>query len=590
MSMLKCTSQGCSKDLWRQGDGSPTPINSNATCASCHVVIFCVDHLRDVWADAQGVCPYCGNNRWVVRLLPNTRFSPQVQAAVLEAGGQVRMIEPEREPGVPKGSAAPHREGRGAEVRRSQPLGARGARAYGAATRDQSRGNVSEPTSNDSLPVSSAVAALRDPYAERSSAHLDPYAGELRGEQNPYESAESGRFGEEMAYGEPNLRGRGRGGYPAYTEDYQSGAPEYDDDPYRLYSDPYEEATVPKSLGRGEREERYEPAPREDDPQLGRERRGPPLQRLRREEAPPPTSPRRSSGGGRRQTQVGHPKASELPPRSWRLILEGDLPDGARGLSHGIAAYRDSEQELMIMDDDLITRTLKVEGEVVALAQSPRKRRYIVEVDLGDTREVSWGKGRDVQGFITNPYEEELSVFGVCFVDESHFVCFTERPDGRFELREGSFERARAVRLRQVGSSLLSPPIAPVACERAERVFMFKYIDKQGYLPICRRVTDGDDRVIGELTTEPRASTASRDAGAVAWIDQQGRVWLSDPKTPMQQVGESNKGLIALSHDGGALAWCVDQELHVYSTRRRQRERWRLERLPIALGWRSENL
>jgi len=584
--MLQCTSQGCQKDLWRQGEGRPTPINSNATCASCQMVIFCVDHLRDVWADAQGMCPYCGDRRWVVRLLPNTRFSPQVQAAVLEAGGQVRMIEPEQEPGIPRGDRIQGRETRGVEPRRAQPLGARGARAYGAATREHSRPRVSEPTSNDSLPVSSAVAALRDPYAERSSAHVSPYDDEPQGARD---TGAHDRYLDDRGFDEPH-RGRRQSAYTrSNTEDYQSVA-ELNDDPYDLYGEPYEEGATSNLGGRRPREDRFEQSARVEEAPLNGARRGPTPQRLRREESPPPTSPRRGAGGARRPTQVGHPQTSELPPRSWRLILEGDLPEGARGLSHGIATYRDHDSELMIMDDDLITRTLKVEGDVIALAQSPRKRRYIVEVDLGDAREISWGKGRDVQGFITNPYEEELSVFGVRFVDESHFVCFVERPDGRYELREGSFERARAVRLRQVGSSLLSPPISPVACERAERVFLFKYIDKQGYLPICRRVTDGEDRVIGELTTEPRASSASRDQGTVAWIDQQGRVWLSDPKIPMLQVGESDQALIALSHDGSELAWCVDHELHVYSTKRRKRERWRLERRPIALGWRSENL
>lgn len=585
MGMLKCTSQGCQKDLWRQGDARPTPINSNATCASCQVVIFCVDHLRDVWADAQGMCPYCGDKRWVVRLLPNTRFSPQVQAAVLEAGGQVRMIEPEMELGIPR-EGWRDQDPRG-EARRSQPLGARGARAYGAATRDQSRSHVNEPTSNDSLPTSSAVASLRDPYVERSVAHIDSYSDDFRDRPSRERERQGrGRFDEDD-YGDRVARGTSRHYQPSQTEDYQSHAPSFDEDPYDLYGDSYQDSPLPKDFGR-EREDRFEPSLNQDERTASRERRAPP-QRLRREETPPPTSPRRG-GAQRRPTQVGHPKANELPPRSWRLILEGDLPEGAQGLSHGIAAYRDHDQELLIMDDDLITRTLKVEGNVIALAQSPRKRRYIVEVDLGDTREISWGKGRDIQGFITNPYEEELSVFGVRFIDESHFVCFTERPDGRYELREGSFEKARAVRLRQIGASLLSPPICPVACERAERVFMFKYIDKQGYLPICRRVTDGEDRVIGELTTEPKASAASRDASVVAWIDQQGRVWLSDLKIPMSQIGETNQSLIAISHDGSEIAWCVDQELHVYSTRRRQRERWKLERQPIALGWRSENL
>jgi len=556
--MLKCTSQGCQKDLWRQGEGRPSPIDSNATCASCQVVIFCVEHLRDVWADAQGMCPYCGDNRWIVRLMPNTRFSPQVQAAVLEAGGQVRMIE------VEGGSST--------SARRAQPLGARGARAYGAAARGRAS---DEPTSHDSLPTSSAVASLRDPYVERSHSQSAAYRDDS---PDPYHND---------PYPTPGGARAQRAYQGNQTEDYQSAASSYDGDGYDLYSDPFEDR-APEPSFRGPERGARERAPLDPEP-APRGRRAPP-QRMRREDTPPPSAPRRRPPPPSRPTQVGHPRGGEVPPRSWRLILEGDLPEGAQGLSHGIAAYRSSEDELSVMDDDLITRTLKVEGDVVALAQSPRKRRYVVEVDLGGAREISWGKGRDIQGFITNPYDEELSVFGARFIDESHFVCFTERPDGRYELREGSFERARAVRLRQVGSSLKSPPISPVACDRSERVFMFKYIDKQGYLPICRRVTDGDDKVVGELSTEPRASAASRDASVVAWIDQQGRVWISDLKQPMTQVGESNQSLLALSHDGAELAWCVDQELHVYSTRRRQRERWRLERRPIALGWRSESL
>ena len=294
--MLRCTSQGCQKDLWRQGEGRPTPINSNATCASCQVVIFCIDHLRDVWADAQGMCPYCGDTRWIVRLMPNTRFSPQVQAAVLEAGGQVRMIEPEPE----GGESYMGSDGRRGEPRRSQPLGARGARAYGAATRTQARPQLSEPTSNDSLPTSSALAALRDPYAERSSVELDPYREEHI-ERSPRE-AQRGRFDDD--YRDRDRSESGRRGYQhAQTEDYQSGGPSVDEDPYDLYADSYPIDPRPQVY----RDEPYDRPPHERDAPLPRERRARAPQRLRREESPPPTSPRRG-GSGRRPTQVGHPQ------------------------------------------------------------------------------------------------------------------------------------------------------------------------------------------------------------------------------------------------------------------------------------------
>jgi hypothetical protein len=246
----------------------------------------------------------------------------------------------------------------------------------------------------------------------------------------------------------------------------------------------------------------------------------------------------------------------------------------------------------MIMDDDLITRTLSVEGEVVALAQSPRKRRHIIELDHQGGREVAWGKGKEVQGFITNPYEDERDVFGARFVDESHFVCFIERPDELFELREGSFDRARGVQLRRVGAPLRSPPLPPVPFDHATRALLFKYIDhagERGYLPVSRHIAGGEERVVGELISKPRASSASREAEVVSWVDEEGRVWVSSPRLPMRQIGESAGDLLAVSHDGDQVAWCDRGALVAYSLRRRQAQRWHLKQPPLALAWRSES-
>jgi hypothetical protein len=243
---------------------------------------------------------------------------------------------------------------------------------------------------------------------------------------------------------------------------------------------------------------------------------------------------------------------------------------------------------VLLMDDDLIKRTLSVEGEVMSVAQSPRKRRYVIELDGAAGREVAWGKGREVEGYLTNPYEDELQVFGARFLDENAFVCFAERPDGRFELREGRFERARGLSLRAVGPSLREPLLAPAPCQRGQRVLLFKGVPGQGHLPVLRAVGDGADVAVGELTESPRASAASRDAQVVAWVDGAGAVWVSGEQLPMTRVGERDATLVACSHDGEQVAWCAGQELCVFSVSRRQRQRFPLPRAPLALGWRAE--
>jgi hypothetical protein len=277
-----------------------------------------------------------------------------------------------------------------------------------------------------------------------------------------------------------------------------------------------------------------------------------------------------------------------LPPRSWRLISRSDLPEGARGIGGGIALCRENDLRLLMMDDDRIIRHIEVEGEILAIAQSPRKRRLIAERIRAGAREMVWIKGKEIQGFITNALDDEGEVFGAHFVNDHSFVYFIERPDHRIDMREGRFMKARGVQSRSVGSSLRGAPLAPVSCHQAQRVFFFKQVTDEGYIPICRRISDGDDLVMGELCDEPMVLSASRNAGVVSWIDTQGKVWASSKRFPTSCIGRSDMKLLSTAHDGGHVAWMNRGELKTYSLNQNRQEAWNAPTDLLAIGWRSE--
>ena len=294
---------------------------------------------------------------------------------------------------------------------------------------------------------------------------------------------------------------------------------------------------------------------------------------------------------GRRDARPSAPRQTQFPPppRGWRLITQEDLSTRARGIGEGVAIERESDQLLRMMDDDRIIRQIQVEGDVLSVSQSPRKQRLIVERSLDGVRQMLYVRNKDVQGFITNPTLDECEVFGASFINETTFVVFTERPDGRVDLREGRFERARRVQTRVVGTSLSHPPLPPSPCNKGHLVFFFKELSENRYLPVCRRISNGEDAVIGaELTELPVLQTASQRSMTIAWVTERGDVWVSGGAShPAACVYRDGADLITISHEGREVAWSNEWGFFTYQLESKSVEQWSRPEGLLAIGWRG---
>lgn len=277
------------------------------------------------------------------------------------------------------------------------------------------------------------------------------------------------------------------------------------------------------------------------------------------------------------------------PPRGWRLITQADLSERARGLGGGIAIEREGPQLIRMMDDDRIIRQIELDGEIIRVSQSPRKQRLIVERSRDGQREVVYFRGKELQGFITNPIVDDFEVFGAEFFSETGFVIFCTRPDERLDLREGRFKKSRQVQTRIVGSSIKSVPLAPSMFNKGHLVFFFKEVSENRFLPICRRISNGEDIVVGgELTERPIMQSASRDSMTLAWITHTGDVWVSSgSKHPSQRVSQTGSSLLAISADGRQVAWVGETEFFTYDVEAYRIERWELPAGLLAIGWRG---
>ena len=283
------------------------------------------------------------------------------------------------------------------------------------------------------------------------------------------------------------------------------------------------------------------------------------------------------------------PQTLPPPPRGWRLITQKDLSPRARGLGGGVAIERENDHLLRMMDDDRIIRHIQLEGDVLSISQSPRKQRLIVERSLDGLRQMLYIRNKDVQGFITNPVSDECSIFGACFVNETMFVVLVERPDGRIDLREGRFERARRVQTRVVGTSLPGTPLFPSPCNKGHLVFLFKELSEGRYLPICRRISNGEDTVVGsELLEQPMLQSASQDSMTISWVTQQGRLWVSGGvQHPTACIYEEGADMLVTSADGRHVAWSNEWGFFTYNLDLRKIERWSQPDGLLTIGWRG---
>ncbi len=275
-------------------------------------------------------------------------------------------------------------------------------------------------------------------------------------------------------------------------------------------------------------------------------------------------------------------------PKQWTLISASELGNDAYSIGQGLAIYRDTAEKCTLMDNERVLRTMHVEGYLLDVTQSPRKRKSIVLrqlVERGPT-EMLWLNGKDVMGLISNPYDMQEQVFGATFLTDSTFAFFVVRPDQRIELREGRFNKNQ-IQSRLVGKSYDDVPMSGVDCEKGSMVFLIAYREEEGYLPICRRMSDGKDFVMGDYLEEaPICITASKLTTKVAWIDVNGQVYISDQNRSLR-VGSSDSRLLALSDDGNALAWQNQDHLCVYDAREQRINRWPVGHL-LAISWKSD--
>lgn len=276
------------------------------------------------------------------------------------------------------------------------------------------------------------------------------------------------------------------------------------------------------------------------------------------------------------------------PPRGWRLITQGDLSARARGLGGGIAIDREGPKSFRMMDDDRIMRQLEVEGDIINISQSPRKQRLIIERSRDGWRELVYVRGKEIQGFLTNPISDDCDIFGVQFINDTGFLIFVERPDQRIELREGRFKKARQVQTRVVGSSLHSVPLAPSVCLNGQMAFFFKGVSEGRSLPMCRRVSNGEDIVIaGELTDLPVLQAASRSSLTLAWVTNRGDLWVSSNSAPAAIISSEGVDHLAVSDDGRTVGWANEWGFFTYDVEIQQLESWECPTGLLALGWRN---
>ena len=285
----------------------------------------------------------------------------------------------------------------------------------------------------------------------------------------------------------------------------------------------------------------------------------------------------------------GQKGALPPPPKGWRLITQNDLSSRARGLKGGIAFEREGEHVVRMMDDDRIIRQLEVSGEIISISQAPRKQRLIIERSRDGWRELLYIRGKEIQGFITNPLSDECEVFGAQFYNDTGFLILVERPDQRVELREGRFKKARQVQTRVVGSSLTSVPLAPSICQRGQLAFIFKAVSEDRFLPLCRRISSGEDTVIGsEVDGIPVQQAASRDAMTIAWVTQRGELFINaGVHHPSSVIHREGVDYLAVSSDGRQVAWTNEWGFFTYHVERRQIEQWERPEGLLAVGWRS---
>ena len=294
-------------------------------------------------------------------------------------------------------------------------------------------------------------------------------------------------------------------------------------------------------------------------------------------------------GGVNTQRHEGASAHLPPPPRGWRLITTSDLSPQARGLGGGIAIERERSGQLRMMDDDLIIRNLKLEGEVLNISQSPRKQRLIAECLVGELRQMLYVRNSDVQGYITNPISDDCEVFGARFINDTSFIMSSERPDGRIDLREGRFKRARQIQTRVIGSSLPATPLPATPFNKGHLAFLFKELSGERYLPICRRISNGEDTVIGsEVTMRPTTQATSRDSMTIAWSSRGGELWVSGgSQHPTRVIDQRGVELLAVSADGQQVAWSNEWGFFTYQIEQQKVEQWALPPDLIALGWRG---
>jgi hypothetical protein len=277
------------------------------------------------------------------------------------------------------------------------------------------------------------------------------------------------------------------------------------------------------------------------------------------------------------------------PPRGWRLITQDDLSERARGLGDGIAIEREGPVLIRMMDDDRIIRQIELEGEVTHISQSPRKQRLIVERSRDGQRETVYFRGRELQGFITNPVLDDQDIFGAKFFSETGFVIFAIRPDQRLDLREGRFKKSRQVQTRVVGTSIKDVPLPPSVCNKGHLAFFFKGVSENRYLPVCRRISNGEDIVIGgELTERPIMQAASSGSTTLSWMTHTGDVWVSSgAQHPTHCVSSLGTTLLAVSSDGRHIAWVGEESFYTYNVEARKVDQWGLPQGLLAIGWRG---
>ena len=260
-------------------------------------------------------------------------------------------------------------------------------------------------------------------------------------------------------------------------------------------------------------------------------------------------------------------------------------------MGSGMAIAQVQEGEYLLMDDDRIMRTLNIDGEIQEITQTPRKRRLIVERRLPDAdfSELAWLSGREIRGFITNPYDDELPAFNATFINDKLFSYFVERPDGMISLREGQFSGSRQLLSRLVGGPLRAVVGRSMSCGSGRYLFFFSHPREGEFLPLCRQLADGRDRSLGPtLSAPPRAIAGALSADYVGWIDQEGSVYVAGVQYEAKRIGTTSARLLTMSHDGQRLAWWSDELLSIYDLHSEQIEQWPAPGELLALGWRAE--